>query len=738
MPARVAEVAGELGLRDGQVERVLALAGEGSTVPFIARYRKEATGGLDEVQVQAVIDGARRRQELDDRRAAVVASIEEQGRMTPELARALAGAATRAELEDLYLPYRPRRRTRATMARERGLEPLADLIWKQVETARPQATVAGFVSEEKGVADAGAALAGARDICAERVAEDARLRGLARRMAHGGTLTSRVVPARRGEKTRFDGYHEHDEPIAGAPSHRVLALLRGEAEGVLRVKLAFPDADIVKALTGRVVTRPSATFAGELTASVEEGWERLLGPSLETELRAHLKARADEAAIEVFGQNLRHLLLSPPAGQRAVIGVDPGLRTGLKVAALDGTGRLLETATLYTERSAEERARAARAFLALVARHRPELIAVGNGTGSREAEGFLRATLGEGRVEVPVVSVSEQGASVYSASEVAREEFGDLDVSLRGAISIGRRLQDPLAELVKIDPKSIGVGQYQHDVDQADLKKKLGEVVDSCVNAVGVDANTASSQLLGHVSGVGPALARRIVAARESQGPFPSRAALRKVGGFGPRTFEQAAGFLRVHGAEPLDDSAVHPERYPVVQRMAADLGVEVRALAGDQGLVRRIDWRRYTGPDLGEPTLVDILSELEKPGRDPRGDFSPPEFREDLQTLADVREGMVLRGVVTNVTAFGAFVDVGVHQDGLVHVSQLSTSYVSDPAQVVRVGDRVTVKVIGVDLDRARLSLSVKALQEGGSQPVSSARRAGAEARGPRPGRSR
>jgi uncharacterized protein len=460
-----------------------------------------------------------------------------------------------------------------------------------------------------------------------------------------------------------------------------------------------------------VVTRPRAALAPELAAAVADGWERLLRPSLESELRAELKARADQEAIEVFAENLRHLLLAPPASGRRVVGLDPGLRTGLKLALLDGTGRLLETATLYTERGAGERSRAASLFLELVDRHRPELIAVGNGTGSREAETFVRSTLKERSLALPVVSVSEQGASVYSASETARLELPELDVSLRGAVSIGRRLQDPLGELVKIDPKSIGVGQYQHDVDQSGLRKKLGEVVDSCVNAVGVDVNTASPQLLEHVSGIGPTLARRVVEHRELFDAFPSRSALRKVAGLGPKAFEQAAGFLRVRGPEPLDDSAVHPERYGVVERMAMDLGVEVRALVGNDALVRQIDWRRYTGQGLGEPTLRDILAELEKPGRDPRGDFSAPAFREDVSALEDVREGMVLAGVVTNVTAFGAFVDVGVHQDGLVHVSELSSRYVGDPAQVVRVGDRLTVKVLRVDLERRRLSLSVRAL---------------------------
>jgi uncharacterized protein len=703
-------VARELGLRPGQVEKTLALSDDGGTVPFIARYRKEATGGLDEVQVQAVLDGVRRRRELEARRAAVVASIEQQGRMTPELARALAAAETRSELEDLYLPYRPRRRTRATIARERGLEPLAEMVWRQQAGGDAGAAVRPFVDAERGVADAAAALAGARDICAERVAESAPLRGLARRLAaRRGRLRSDVVPARRRERTRFEDHYGREEPLSSAPSHRVLAAFRGEAEGVLRVRLAFPDEEITEALVRQVVRRPAALFAAELEAAVRDGWERLMAPSLESELRAELKERADRAAIEVFGQNLRHLLLAPAAGTLRVAALDPGLRTGVKLAALDGTGRVLETATLYSERGEGERRRAEAAFLDLVGRHRPDLVAVGNGTGSREAEAFVRSALAERGASLPVVSVSEQGASVYSASDVARDELPDLDVSLRGAVSIGRRLQDPLAELVKIDPRSIGVGQYQHDVDAAALRRKLGEVVDSCVNAVGVDVNTASPQLLEHVSGVGPALARRIVQHREREGPFASRSALQRVSGLGARTFEQAAGFLRVRGGEPLDNSAVHPERYELVGRMARDLGTNVGALVGSPALVGRVDWHRYVSSDAGEPTLRDILAELEKPGRDPRGDFSAPAFREDLRSLEDVREGMVLQGVVTNVTAFGAFIDVGVHQDGLVHVSELANRFVRDPAEVVRVGDRLAVKVLGVDLARRRLSLSAR-----------------------------
>ncbi|QSQ18039.1 Tex family protein [Myxococcus landrumensis] len=719
MHAYAAELSQELGLKPEQVDRTLALNADGATVPFIARYRKEVTGGLDEVQIQTILDRATERTELDSRRDTILRSVEEQGKLTPELAKALKAAKTRTELEDLYLPFRPKRRTRAAIARERGLEPLADLLWKQdgKRGEDADAKVRAFVNAEKDVPDLAAALAGARDICAERVSEDAGLRRESREVcAKRGSLRSDVVPAKKNEPTKFENYYGHEEPLSQAPSHRVLALLRGEEEGVLKVKLNMPDDEVKALLASRVVTRPQSLFAQELRAAVEDGWERLMGPSLESELRAELKERADKGAIGVFGENLRHLLLTAPAGARAVLALDPGLRTGIKLAMLDNTGSVAETLTLYSERSADERVRAAKLLVAVVQKHKPELIAVGNGTGSREAETFVRDTLKALGVQVPVVSVSEQGASIYSASEVARDEFPDMDVSLRGAVSIGRRLQDPLAELVKIDPKSIGVGQYQHDVDQGLLKKKLGEVVDSCVNAVGVDVNTASPQLLEHVSGVGPSLAKKLVAHRASKGRFTTRRELLKVSGLGPKTFEQAAGFLRVNGPEPLDSSAVHPERYSVVERMAKDLGVEVRALVGNAALVRKIDPKRYLGPDLGELTLKDILSELEKPSRDPRGDFTAPAMREDLRTLEDVKEGMVLQGVVTNVTAFGAFVDVGVHQDGLVHVSQISTKFVKDPSEVVKVGDRLTVRVLSVDLARKRLALSVRAAQEGGT----------------------
>ena len=727
MHAYAIELSKELGLKPEQVDRTLALSAEGATVPFIARYRKEATGGLDEVQIQAILDGAAERAELDSRRETILRTIEGQGKLTPELAQALQRAKTRTELEDLYLPYKPKRRTRAAIARERGLEPLADLLWKQEAGKKDDvaARARSFVNPDKEVPDLETALAGARDICAERVAEDAGLRRSARELCvQKGRLRSAIVAKKKGESTKFDNYADHEEDLSKAPSHRILALLRGETEEVLRLQLALPDDEVKGSLASRVVTKPQSPFAPELRAAVEDSWDRLMGPSLESELRNELKERADREAIVVFGQNLRHLLLTAPAGTRPVLAMDPGLRTGVKVAMLDGTGKLVDTATLYTERGAHERATAARQCGALILKHKPELIAVGNGTGSREAETFVREVLKALDSQVPVVSVSEQGASIYSASEVARDEFPELDVSLRGAVSIGRRLQDPLAELVKIDPKSIGVGQYQHDVDQGLLKKKLGEVVDSCVNAVGVDVNTASPQLLEHVSGIGPTLAKKIVSHRAAKGRFTTRREILKVSGLGPKTFEQAAGFLRVHGPEPLDASAVHPERYTVVERMAKDLGVNVKELVGNAALVRKIDPKRYLGPELGELTLKDILAELEKPSRDPRGDFTAPAYREDLQKLEDVKEGMVLQGVVTNVTAFGAFVDVGVHQDGLVHVSQLSTRFIKDPSEAAKVGDRLTVKVLSVDLARKRLALSVRAVTEGTSAPSTSAPR--------------
>ena len=721
----VTRIAAELGIRPAQIEATLELHRSGATVPFIARYRKEATSGLDEVQIQAVIDREQEIRELEERRETILKTIAEQGKLTAELERSIRSCQSRTELEDLYLPYRPKRRTRATIAKEKGLEPLADMMWSDRGptplysrgTSRDSLT-GSFVDVDKGVASPDEALAGARDICAERFAEDAELRRLARALASSrGKLRSEVTRAMKETKSKFEQYYDHEEPIAKAPSHRVLAIYRGEAEGLLSARFVFPDEDILASLRNRALgtsrpdpsRHPQRIFFADLMLALDDGYKRLLAPSLELELRSDLKDQADRAAIEVFGQNLRNLLLAPPAGNRSVIALDPGLRTGTKLAVLDSTGRVLDTATLYTERGQNERQQAEKALTELVCRHDPQLIAVGNGTGNREAESFVRSVLESAGRQVPVVSVSEQGASVYSASEVAREEFPELDVSLRGAVSIGRRLQDPLGELVKIDPKSIGVGQYQHDVNQVLLKKKLGETVDSCVNLVGVDLNTASAQLLEHVSGIGSVLARRIVTHRNENGAFRSRSDLLEVRGLGPKAYEQCAGFLRIRGGYPLDDSAVHPERYALVERMAKDLGVPVQQLVGNAELASTIPLKSYVSEEVGEPTLRDILSELQKPGRDPRGDFAPPQFREELKDISDLREGMLLEGVVTNVTAFGAFVDVGVHQDGLVHVSQLSKKFVREASEVVKVGDRVQVKVITVDRDRKRIALSMK-----------------------------
>ncbi|HEX8253521.1 MAG TPA: Tex-like N-terminal domain-containing protein, partial [Thermoanaerobaculia bacterium] len=579
--SHAAQIAAELSIRPQQVERTLELHGEGATVPFIARYRKEATGNLDEVQIQSIFDRAAELKDLDARRATILESIQAQEKLTPALSDAIARAKTRTELEDLYLPYRPKRRTRATMAREKGLEPLADFVWG----TGPR--LAWSTDED---------LAGARDICAERVAEDAQLRKYARAAAwKEGVITTAVLSEKKGTTSKFELYYDHREPLAHAPSHRLLAIFRGEAEEFLNVRLRFPDEQIVAGLKARI--RHRSPLPEEREKAIEDGWKRLLSLSLEGELRAELKERADAEAIEVFGRNLRNLLLAPPAGNRRVLALDPGLRTGIKAAMLDETGKLLETATLYSEKSANERAHAEKTLRKLLETHRPDLIAVGNGTGSREAEAFVRGVLASMRdssIAAPIVSVSEQGASIYSASEVAREEFPELDVSLRSAASIGRRLQDPLGELVKIDPKSIGVGQYQHDVNQPLLRKKLGETVDWCVNLVGVDANTASPQLLEHVSGIGPVLARRIVEHRNSSGAFRSRHTLLDVRGLGARAFGQCAGFMRIRGAHPLDDSAVHPERYPLVEQMARDHGLPLQELVGNAQAADRIDWKRY------------------------------------------------------------------------------------------------------------------------------------------------
>ncbi|MEP7049603.1 MAG: Tex family protein, partial [Pseudomonadota bacterium] len=710
----VPTLAAELNLPRASVSAVVKLLAESSTVPFIARYRKEATGGLDEVQIRAIEERRTYLVEMEARRKSVIAEIASQGKLTPELAKKLAGAATKAELEDLYLPFKPKRRTRATIAKERGLEPLADLIWAQGSEGSPGASAQSFVSVEKEVPDISAALAGARDICAERIAEDPEVRKHTREAyVRDGSIRVTKTKDFEDKTTKFDSYAEFQEPIASIPSHRYLAIRRGESEGVLRGGLDVDQSNVVPFVEKHVKRNPASPWANELSAAIKDGVERLLLHSVQVDVRVELKMNADKGAIDVFAQNLRELLLSAPFGTKPVLGIDPGQRTGCKCAMVDATGKLLEHETIYLVQGDSATERAKQSLRALLAKHSPAAVAVGNGTHGRETEAFVRDVIKElaGSGPAPLcVAVSEAGASVYSASDVAREEFPDLDLTVRGAVSIARRLQDPLAELVKVDPKSIGVGQYQHDVFQPFLAKKLDEVVESCVNSVGVEVNLASAPLLSRVAGIGPTLAKKIVAYRNEKGAFTTRSKLLEVPGLGPRTYEQAAGFLRVHGSEhPLDTSAVHPERYALVEKMAADLGVPVVSLIGNRELLGKLDAARYQAGDVGTFTINDILSELTKPGRDPRASFEPPKFRDDVRTMEDLKTEMVLEGVVTNVTAFGAFVDIGVHQDGLVHVSQLSDRFIKDPNEVVKVGDKLSVRVLEIDLVRKRIALSAK-----------------------------
>lgn len=699
-------VARELSLAPQQVAGALALFGEGNTLPFIARYRKEATGGLDEVQLRDVRDRAQYLADMDDRRAAILKSIDEQGKLTDELKAKIAAADTKQALEDLYLPYKPKRRTRAMIARERGLEPLADLIAGDAHTdAQLETEAHAFVDAAKEVADVAAALAGARDIIAERIAEDADLRGRVRDLTRSkGAVKSRVISGKEKEVSKFQDYYDFSQSLNDIPSHRMLAIRRGETEGFLLWSIDAPAEEIVGGLELQHVHGKKAVAQWKQIA--QDAYKRLIAPGVEVDLRLELKSRADEEAIKIFGQNLEQLLLASPAGERVVIGLDPGFRTGVKVAVVSRTGAVLGTDAFYLHQSE----RFAQSLLALTQRFSVELIAIGNGTASRETETLVRDTLRSHDLREPqVVVVNEAGASVYSASDVAREELPDLDVSLRGAVAIARRLQDPLAELVKIDPKSIGVGQYQHDVNQVRLKQRLDETVESCVNRVGVEVNTASVPLLSYVAGIGPTLAANIVKLRDERGGIKSRKELADVPRLGAKAFEQAAGFLRIRGGEhPLDASAVHPERYPLVERMAADLGVALPSLVGNTNAIGDIDVRKYVSDDVGIPTLNDILAELRKPARDPRQAFEPPPYRDDVRELKDLKEGMTLDGVVTNIVAFGAFVDIGVHQDGLVHVSQLSDSYVSDPNAVVRVGQKVKVRVMSVDMERNRIALSM------------------------------
>jgi uncharacterized protein len=721
----VSLIASELSLAPRQVEGALALFDDGNTLPFIARYRKEATGGLDEIQLRDVRDRAQYLRELGERRTAILTSIEEQGKLEPTLAARINAATTKQELEDLYLPFKPKRRTRAMIARERGLEPLAELLWAG---ARSDADIASdaatFVDATKDVPDVEHALAGARDILAERIADDAEVRSELRELTRAeGVMKSRVATAKKDEVSKFQDYYDFSQPLRDLPGHRLLAMRRGEEEGFLLCSVVAPAERIGARLDQRFVAQKAAQ--AQMRLVVQDAYKRLIAPAIEVDLRLELKTKADEEAIGIFGRNLEQLLLAPPAGERVVIGLDPGFRTGVKVAALSRTGAVLGTDTWMLHQPD----RFAASLVAVAKKIDADLIAIGNGTASRETETLVREALADAKMSRPqVVVVNESGASVYSASDVARDELPDLDVSIRGAVSIARRLQDPLAELVKIDPKSIGVGQYQHDVSQPRLKQRLDEVVESCVNRVGVEVNTASIPLLSYVAGIGPTLAANIVKTRDNRGGFKSRAELADVPRLGAKAFEQAAGFLRVRGGEnPLDASAVHPERYTLVARMAKDVNVPLGTLVGNDTALGAIKLEQYVADDVGLPTLRDILAELKKPGRDPREGFEPPAFRADVTEPKHLTEGMELEGVVTNIVAFGAFVDVGVHQDGLVHVSQLADRYVSDPNAVVTVGQRVKVRVMSVDLERNRIALSMKRERPAGAP---------APSRGPRDNR--
>jgi uncharacterized protein len=727
LESHVLKIAQELKLQHRQVAATAVLLEEGGTVPFIARYRKERTGELDEVQITSIRDRLEQLEELDKRRGSVLDSLIERKLLTEELKARIEKAETLSALEDLYAPFRPKKRTRATTAKELGLEPLAEILWAQDPAVEPVAAATPFFpkaiesdAKKYSVDDAAGALAGARDILAERMADDATARGKLRELYMSkAVLKSKVIAGKEEEGAKFKDYFDWSEPASTAPSHRILAIRRGEAEGFLISRLTpdeFEAVSILERMFVKSAPVPGRTApvscSDHVRLAVQDCYKRLLGFSMEGEARISLKKRADEEAIRVFADNLRELLLASPLGQKSTLAIDPGFRTGCKVVVLNRQGKLVGHDVIYPEKGARELGEAVEFVKGVVKKFQIEAIAIGNGTASRETETFIRK-LGLPS-SIPIVMVSESGASIYSASDVAREEFPDKDVTVRGAVSIGRRLMDPLAELVKLDPKSIGVGQYQHDVDQPALKRTLDDVVVSCVNNVGVELNTASKHLLAYVSGLNSRVAANIVAHRDEHGPFKSRKELLKVAGLGPKAFEQAAGFLRIRdGEHPLDSSAVHPERYELVDRMAADLGCSVLELLKDSARRSRIQPQKYVTTDVGLPTLKDIVTELAKPGRDPRHQFEAFSFAEGVEKPEDLKPGMKLPGLVTNVAAFGAFVDIGVHQDGLVHISQISDQFVKTPADVVKVGQRVQVTVMEVDMSRKRIALSMKTKPE-------------------------
>jgi uncharacterized protein len=764
-------IASELQCRVEQVDAAVKLLDEGSTVPFVARYRKEATGGLDDTQLRTLQERLVYLRELEERRAAVVASITEQGKMTDALAKAIGLADTKQALEDLYLPYRQKRRTKAMIARESGLQPLADLLLTD-PGKDPRTAAAAFVSADKNVADIDAALDGARFILLEQFAEDAQLVGNVRKWLEAESLLVTTVAKGKEqdpEAQRYRDYFRHDEPLARVPSHRALAIFRARKEGFLDGFLGFPPEGAAKATKADGSDEPAPcvpiadaprgqAFVMERFGLAERGrpadkwladtarlcWKAKLALHVETDLLSSLRERAERAAIDVFAANLRDLLLAAPAGPKTILGLDPGLRTGCKVAVVDRTGKLLATATIFPHVPREDWDGSLRVLALLCKQHGVALVSIGNGTASRETDKLANDLIKRHpELALQKLVVSEAGASVYSASELAAKEFPELDVSLRGAVSIARRLQDPLAELVKIDPKAIGVGQYQHDVDQGWLQKSLDAVVEDCVNHVGVDLNTASEPLLARVAGLTTTLAKNIVAHRDANGPFLTRKELLKVSRLGPKAFEQCAGFLRIPGGDDqLDSSAVHPEAYPVVTRILAKTGKDVRSLLGNRDVLRALRPQDFTDATFGVPTVTDILAELEKPGRDPRPEFKTATFQEGVETLADLKEGMVLEGVVSNVTAFGAFVDIGVHQDGLVHISQLADKFVEDPREVVKAGQVVKVKVMAVDLPRQRIALTMKVHERaaggGGGGHGGSGGASGARGPAPRPGNDR
>ncbi|PSV33565.1 Tex family protein [Photobacterium sp. GB-210] len=720
-------IASELNVRNEQINAAVTLLDDGNTVPFIARYRKEVTGGLDDTQLRNLESRLGYLRELDDRRQVILKSITEQGKLTPALEAEIKTADSKTRLEDLYLPYKPKRRTKGQIAIEAGIEPLADLLWSQPDNT-PEQAAEQFLNPEQGFADTKTVLDGARAILMERFAEDATLLDKIRRQLNGqAELTSRLVDGKEHDGAKFKDYFEYNEPLKTIPSHRALALFRGRNEGFLQLALnADPNQDegvrgsyceviIADHYGVKLGSAPADAWRKQV---ISWAWRIKILMHMETELMSALREKAEDGAMQVFADNLKDLLMAAPAGPRVTLALDPGLRTGSKIAVVDETGKLLDTATIYPHQPHNKIAESSKVVLALINKHNVNLIAIGNGTASRETDAFVAKLLKDNNLKVQSVMVSEAGASVYSASELAANEFPNLDVSIRGAVSIGRRLQDPLAELVKIDPKSIGVGQYQHDVSQSMLAKRLDAVVEDCVNAVGVDVNTASAALLTRVAGLNATIAQNIVNYRDENGRFDARTALKKVGRLGPKAFEQCAGFLRImNGKNPLDSSAVHPESYAVVKAISAANNKPVDAIIGNTDFLRSLKAADYTDADFGLPTVTDIISELDKPGRDPRPEFKTATFAEGVNEVKDLIPGMVLEGVITNVTNFGAFVDVGVHQDGLVHISALSDKFVSDPREVVKAGDIVKVKVMEVDLQRKRIGMSMRLSDEPGQE---------------------